>query len=155
MNKVSLLLVLIAGMLFSCSPGQKDKVNQEDKPIETPITGQQEEVIIPSDSGLVKLNIADGKGTVQIRKKESQTIYIEFPVEGYKRLSARLSSSDSTANVRFSQIFMPDGKMDGPWGINMEYDLPMDGTYKLSVHENMMAGDPWSGIFKVEVDLAK
>lgn len=53
--------------------------------------------------------------------------------------------SASWANLRLSQIVMPDGKMDGPFGQKTGYNLWQLGWYEFIFHENMMAGDPWSG----------
>ena len=108
-----------------------------------------------NDSGIVNIDVVSGHAEVFVHKKENQTIYLEFLSSGYKKLHGTLSSEDDTANIRFSQIFMPDGTMDGPFGREIEYDLLLDGTYRLSVHENMMAGDPWEGNFKVSLQLNK
>jgi hypothetical protein len=40
---------------------------------------------------------------------------------------------------------MPDGTMDGPFGLKTGYNLKQLGGYEFIFHENMMAGDPWSG----------
>ncbi len=157
MRKIILfsISILLAG--WTCTTNQKEK-NGEKPPLVSNISDSgnpTDEVIIPSDSGVVKINLKEGKGIVSIRKKAGQTIYIEFESEGYKKVLAYLSSTDSLANIRFSQIFLPDGTMDGPFGKNMEYVLSQNGLYKMSVHENMMAGDPWTGIFSVQLELIK
>jgi len=151
-----LLSVAICGLLFGCSNNRNQNADREDKQIQ-PIGQAQHkpEVVLPSNTGIVKVELTDGKGSVEVQKNENESVFLEFSVEGYKKLSAHLSSPDSAANIRISQIIMPGGKMDGPWGRDMEYDLPMDGTYKLSIHENMMAGDPWSGVFRAEIELTK
>ena len=154
MRKI-LLLVFISMLGFACSTGQKEQVNEEIEADALTGTKAEEQVVIPSDSGSVRINLFEGKGSVLTRKEENQTIYVEFLSEGYKKVSAHLSSPDSLANVRISQIFLPDGTMDGPFARDMEYPLTGDGVYKISVHENMMAGDPWSGVFKVEIELTK
>jgi len=155
MNKI-LLPIAVCILLLNCSNARKENTNPGKEQSQTTVVKQEEtETVLPSNAGIVKLDLVNGKGSLQIQKNENETVYIQFTSEGYKKISAHLSSPDSTANVRFSQIIMPDGKMDGPFGGEMEYDLPMDGIYKLSVHENMMAGDPWSGIFKAEITLSK
>jgi len=155
MNKILLFLFLAASFYYGCSSEKKDTSETGvsiEKESDNKKVGQ---VISPSDSAIIVLNLSEGQGFAQIRKKEDQTIYIQFESEGYKKISAKLSSPDSLANIRFSQIFLPDGTMDGPFGRDLEYDLSADGIYKISIHENMMAGDPWSGIFNVQVDLKK
>jgi hypothetical protein len=49
------------------------------------------------------------------------------------------------ANLRFSQIVMPSGTTDGPFGKSTGYNLAQFGGYQLIFSENMMAGEPWSG----------
>lgn len=152
MNKIILFSVFTILIGFACSGKQKEEIVNE-----TTINNKvkSEEIVMPSDSGVVKINLTDGKGSVRIQKKEDQTIYIEFPSNGYKKVSGWLSSPDSLANIRFSQIIMPDGTMDGPFGREVEYELPKEGIYRISIHENMMAGDPWAGIFDVKIELKK
>jgi len=155
MRKTVLLLSICIAFVFSgCKTDPKKSADSS--VTETPIPVEKtQQLVLPSDSGIVKIDLSNGKGTVRTQKKEDQTIYFEFVSKGYKTLYARLSSQDSLANIRFSQIFMPDGTMDGPFGRDMQYTLPSDGLYRISVHENMMAGDPWGGIFTVDVQLTK
>ena len=53
--------------------------------------------------------------------------------------------SASGANLRLSQIILPTGTMDGPFGQKTGYNLAQFGGYQLIFSENMMAGEPWSG----------
>lgn len=156
MNKVLILSVLISIAGHSCSTGQKENNSGKETVEKTQVTENKENnIILPSDSGIIKLTLVNGKASVTTQKEKDQTIYLKFESEGYKKITAHLSSPDSTANIRFSQIFMPDGTMDGPFGRDLNYDLPMDGLYKISIHESLMAGDPWSGILKAEIELLK
>jgi hypothetical protein len=56
-------------------------------------------------------------------------------------------------NLRLSQIVMPDGNMDGPFGIDSTITLAQLGRYNLIFNENMMSGDPWSGNAIVTITL--
>jgi hypothetical protein len=112
-------------------------------------------IIYPSDSDTIWINIVDGKGTVRIHKKEQQNINLKFSSQDYTQMYGVLSFRDSTANIRFSQITMPNGSMDGPFGKDITYDLKEKGNYRLSVHESLMAGDPWAGDFTVTINLSK
>lgn len=157
-TKYLLCLGVFAALVFtSCKLSPDDKnLSKGVAATATIETEQSPRFILPSDSGYIKLGtITDGEIFFQTRKELNQTIYIEFRSEGYKKVSADLSSPDSLANIRFSQIFLPDGTMDGPFGRHLDYQLPADGIYKLSVHENMMAGDPWGGDFRIRLKLEK
>jgi len=70
-----------------------------------------------------------------------------------KKLEAQLFPEQDTANIRFSQIFMPDGSSDGPFDRKLSYRLSKKGQYKLLIGENMMAGDEWKGKVKITISL--
>jgi len=154
MKKTVGLGVIIILICFSCNTKPRDTLSftVTDVPVSTNVE-QNDGFINPSDSGVVKLKLVDGEGRVKTRKAPNQTIFIEFKSKGYKKVMAHLTSQDASANIRFSQIFLPDGTMDGPFGRDLEYQLLADGLYRISIHENMMAGDPWNGEFEVEVKL--
>lgn len=155
MSKMILVTLSACALTFACSDN-KQKKNAEATISEIESTkDQQDNTIASSDSSVVKIALNEGKGKAIIQKKQDQIIYIEFENKGYKKLSAHLSSPDSLANIRFSQIFLTDGTMDGPFSRDLNYDLPTNGTYRISIHENMMAGDPWKGNFSVDISLTK
>lgn len=155
MKKIPLfILSLPLALLFSCgNGGRSNTTSNNDTIAETRTQGQQ--VITPSDSGVVNVPLSDGRGVVTVRKKADQMVTLQFTVDGYRKLNGYLTSKDSIANIRFSQITLPDGTMDGPFGREITYDLPADGTYRISIHESLMAGDPWSGIFTARIELTR
>jgi len=138
--KIYLFFLLFGSLLIGC--------NNLSKPL-------SENPVIPSDSGVVNMPLTEGKGHILIQKKANETIYVRFEVKDFHKIHAALSSPDPAANIRFSQIFMPDGTMDGPFGRDMQYNLSLDGKYQISIHENMMAGDPWSGNVVVDIELLR
>ncbi len=161
MKKTVVFLIAVNTTFYACSgsgkKGQENTILKDSLSVKNSLTPpvKPDSVAIASDSTIVQLSITDGKGKVQAHKNKGQTIYIRFESNRFKKLSAQLSSQDLNANVRFSQIKLPDGTMDGPFGQKMDYTLPSDGVYTLSVNENIMAGDPWEGDFTVEVVLSK
>ena len=104
---------------------------------------------------VVMLDVKDGRASATVHKESGQSVTFAFASGGYSKLSGRLCSGDTVANVRFSQIIMPDGSADGPFGREIVYDLTLEGVYNLIVNENMMAGDPWAGKFTIEIELTK
>lgn len=150
------IIAIIASCFLSCAcsfPTKKDSLEAGiDKPAENI---ENSPAMIPSNDGIIRLSVINGKGKIAIQKKKNQVIYVEFESKGYKKITALLYSTDSLANIRFSQITLPDGSMDGPFDRSLSYGIPSDGICKLSIHENMMAGDPWGGIMEVEVSLTK
>ena len=155
MKKILFISVAACSLLIGCN-NRKSNISEIQSTDDSPIVAtSREDVVIPASDDVVELNLIDGKGSVIIQKNERQNVYIEFTSNGFKKLRGHLSSLDSNANIRFSQIIMTNNQMDGPFGRDIEYDLPADGTYRLSVNENQMAGDPWGGVFKVEIELTK
>lgn len=154
MDKLIIPALAICLSLYACSaPAKKDSMETS---INNPIKKiESSPAMIPSGNGIIRLNIVNGKGDVMIQKKKNQTIHIEFESKGYKNITAQLFSTDSLANIRFSQITLPNKGMDGPFGRNLSYSISSDGIYKLSIHENMMAGNLWGGIMEVKVSLSK
>ena len=114
---------------------------------------QKREIIaVPSDSGTVKMNLTDGNGKLSVRKEPRQTVTLEFESGDYKKLEAQIVP-EKPGNLRISQIVLPDGTMDGPFGQSIRYDIPSPGTVRLLIGESLMQGDPWSGEFTVSVTL--
>ncbi len=111
--------------------------------------------ISPSASDVIVMDMQNGTARLKIHKKTGQTIHLKFASGDYTRMTAKLVSADENANVRFTQIEMPNGEADGPFGREMTYSLPVRGDYTLNISENLMAGDPWTGDFEVMLSLDK
>ncbi|MDL2320688.1 hypothetical protein LJC45_06120 [Alistipes sp. OttesenSCG-928-B03] len=146
MKTLTTIVLLAAVSMAGCSTCSRESGGDG--------TAAADKVIAPAVGDTVKLAWDGATGRAVIRKQEGQTILVAFDSGRYGRLDGVLSSDDSTANVRFTQVFMPDGSADGPFGSEMHRDLPAAGRYVVSVGENMMAGDPWGGTFAVELTLS-
>ncbi len=158
MKRALLLLTITGFALYACSDKKGQEMTEKKDSITKDTVTQTVKVdspVVSSDSTIVKLSLTEGKGKIQTHKNKGQTVYIQFQSQGFKKLSARLSSQAPDANVRIAQIKLPDGTMDGPFGQEMEYAFSFDGVYTLAVNENIMAGDPWEGDFTIEVSLKK
>ena len=60
-------------------------------------------------------------------------------VQDVDSLVATLHASGSQRNLRFNQIVMPDGTMDGPFGHELHYRTGQNGTYTLKIGKDNMA----------------
>ncbi|MCD7970937.1 MAG: hypothetical protein LUF87_11365 [Alistipes sp.] len=149
----SLLLVFILWSAVSCGNGRNGRametVARQYAHAGKPDTG----AICPDDGETVQAVFAKGRARNLIHKRRSQTVYVTFESEKGKTLHGRLMSKDTASNIRIFQITLPDGTMDGPFSMDITYRLPETGTYRLAIHENMMAGEPWEGDFKIELAL--
>lgn len=112
-------------------------------------------ILSPSGTEVIVLDMQNGTASLNIHKKEGQTIYLKFSSGDYKKLTGKLVSSDQWANIRFNQITMPNGEMDGPFSREITYDLAVKGDYLLNISESLMAGDPWEGDFEVTISLSR
>jgi hypothetical protein len=86
--------------------------------------------------------------------KKGDPVICYLPVVKGKKLTASVIPEKAKANIRFSHIYLPNGKLDGPFSPNMKYDLVQRGVYKIYISPNRMAGDPMSTdfILKVKVE---
>lgn len=154
MKQFLFTIIILVAAVYGCNNAPKPTNRQQLAVAEENDSVKLHRVIFPNDSGIVYLNFIEGKAKERIRKDSNQTVILEFNPGDSTYISAWLSSRDSLVNVRFSQIIMPDSTADGPFGEEVEYQLTQRGTYKLLIHENMMAGDPWAGVFMVRAELS-
>ncbi|MCD8031456.1 MAG: hypothetical protein LUF85_11725 [Bacteroides sp.] len=153
MNKLLLVLAILFLLFCGCTFASRDDASKQSLNEVHTDSPAQPAVAAAPHSGIIPIQLNDGHGQLQVHKEKDETIYLEFNSDGYDRLQARIFSADSLANLRFSQIVLPNGNTDGPFGGRMDYMLPIHGIYRLLIHENRMAGDPWGGYFTVEINL--
>ncbi len=79
------------------------------------------------------------------------TIICYLPVKQGKHLSATVQPVKGNGNVRFNQLWLPDGSSDGPFGKKLEYDLHGSGLYQLYIGASKMAENPYIGNFTLTV----
>ena len=148
--KISFLTSLII-MLFMVSCHQQDE-NETIVELKVPMDSPTNQVLpIPSKDTLHVLN-TNGDTLVLDLQMDSigQHHNIPIKIQSGKNLFGELSSKDSMANIRFTQIEMPDLKFDGPFGRNLKYKIKDTGEYHLIIGQNLMAGDPWKGDFTLK-----
>lgn len=150
--KTIIIICLTSLLLCACnnSPRQAATVSTSED-----ATSPTNTVLHPAEADTITLNIQNGKATARIYKVADQHINIKFNAGDFTRMTGTVTSPDSTANIRFSQILMPDGQMDGPFGRDISYNLDKRGNYVLFLHENQMAGDPWAGEIIVGLSLSR
>ena len=85
----------------------------------------------------------------------SHPVTVTIPVVKNAQLSLVLKPSDSTANLRINQIFMPDGKADGPFGRSLTRKIGTTGNCKVIIGEDLMQGEEWKGKFSLAIKMVK
>ncbi len=96
--------------------------------------------------------------TFTIHHQADEDDFVYFINDGFTKLTVNiffLSATEFSPNLRLAQIIMPDGTMDWPFGTETTYDLTQNGWYQLRFHENMMAGDPWTGDATITISVSK
>lgn len=116
----------------------------------------EEAILLPSVEGVVNPVLLDGARKVTIRKTAGKKVYADFEADGYTHLHAVIAPVGTTeANLRISMITLPGGATDGPFGREIDYDIPSSGTIRLEIGESMMQGDEWGGDFTLDIRLTK
>ncbi|MCD8194395.1 MAG: hypothetical protein LUD74_07625 [Tannerellaceae bacterium] len=120
----------------------------------TDLGGTSDPVYIAGEPQIIRPDVVDGKGNIDIYKYASQDVQVEIEPMGYHTLTARISSNDPQANLRFGFLILPDNTMEGPFGRELTYQLPGDGIYKLIISDYLQGeAEPWSGYFTLTFEL--
>ena len=82
-------------------------------------------------------------------------IYVKFKNEDSGELEAKIVPTTGKGNVRFNQIIFPDKTSDGPFGMDLKIHLDQKGNYILVIGHSLMADNPFSGKFKVQLEIKK
>lgn len=109
-------------------------------------------------SGLAKdsivLGFENGQAHKTVAMEKGKRVTFTFEIKKIPAvLFAEVVPEQQDGNVRFAQIFMPDGSADGPFGNQLEYKLSHKGLYRLVVTENQMVGTPYYGKFTLRLNL--
>jgi hypothetical protein len=152
--KTFFLICMSCTLAYGCTDAGKKKAEM---PVvkENTVKTDNSAIVAPSKSDTIYIDVRDGKGKLKVRKKVRQHLYFVFDSHDFKEITATLSSDGPHVNVRFTRIIMPNGEMDGPFGTTISRELPVNGRYMLDVHENEMAGEPWTGDFEINISLSK
>jgi uncharacterized protein YxeA len=82
-------------------------------------------------------------------------IYVKFKNEDSGELEAKIVPTTGKGNIRFNQIIFPDRTSDGPFGMDLKIHLEQKGNYILVIGHSLMADNPFSGKFKVQLEIKK
>ncbi|MEP6466405.1 MAG: hypothetical protein ABJB05_08865 [Parafilimonas sp.] len=119
-------------------------------------TSKQINTLLPKRDTLLNVDLNNNKGSVSgYLSGIGKHVVILVPVKSGDSIIAELIPESDTANIRFTQIYIPvgkTGKYDGPFGRKLRYPTKkIKGNYKLIVGENLMAEGDWKGNFTCNV----
>lgn len=164
------LLVVVCGTFtwMACNDSPKSDEKESETASDNIIPQQEQDTIIHTNTAdsvpkniqfdsVIHLAFAPDSISVSVKGhvgKKGEPVICYLPVTVGKKLTASVIPDNKKATIRFSHIYFPNGKSDGPFGNTMKYDLTQRGTYKIYISPNMMAGDPVSSdfILKVKVE---
>lgn len=101
----------------------------------------------------IHVKIVYGKAKIDTVKLPRQKLVFVLNSDTASKLNLKITSQDSTANLRISQIIDSKGNTDGPFGREVEFPIMEKGIQKILVSENQMQGDPWGGRITLDVKL--
>ena len=87
--------------------------------------------------------------------KSYQQIHLVIQGLAADSLQAKLSFKQEDRNLRFNQIVLPDGTMDGPFGNELMYSTKEKGDYTLIIGKDNMADGNVEGPVSIEIALTK
>lgn len=68
-------------------------------------------------------------------------------------LTAELRPERSAGNIRFSQIYLPNGATDGPFGRSLSKEITQAGVIQLRIGPSQMANNPYRGKFSIRLQM--
>ena len=131
------------GFINETSPSKFDSI----KP-----TGNYDSLVV-KNKDILPFGPQVNKITAIAEKKEGEKFSLFFDVTTQTKAFVKITTDDELANIRLNQIITPDQESDGPFGKEAEFPLYQGGTYQLIFSESLMQGNPFSGKFKVEIEL--
>ena len=153
--KIGLIIVSLF-LVFSCNQKENDKtipVNSTDT-IVTVKDKVADKVVNAQHRDTINMLVQDEKGSYSafgIIDSIHPIIYVKFTNENPGNLHAVVTPVNGAGNIRFNQIFFPDKRADGPFGQEVTLELKQIGEHTLIIGHSLMAENPYSGKFKVEI----
>lgn len=153
-GKSILYTTVVIASLMACNTNNQ---RQQDANIDTTVVEADTTSAVTDTSTFVAtqdsipLTLINGAATQKAIMEKGKHVVFSFDIPSPGKLQANVKPEEAKGNVRIAQIFMPDNAADGPFGMEMEYDLKQPGKYRLVVSENQMAGDPYNGPFTLSI----
>ncbi|SDE07321.1 hypothetical protein [Niabella drilacis] len=133
-------------------PQQQDPGLHHTVPDTVPLTGHPESRPVHTGDSVIVLLVKEQDTTLLANiRKDYQQIHVRVPVTNTTQLDVKLQPEGKDRNLRVSQIEMPDGKTDGPFGSTMEYTTKKPGIYTLIIARSNMADGQVKGPVRIIV----
>lgn len=111
-----------------------------------PDTARNRKLVLSLDKGTDSVSVSAGI------EGPGKSVHITLNITHGRELVASVTPDAPNGNVRISQVIMPDGSADGPFGRSMRYPVKQKGHYELVIGQNLMAAEKeWKGMFLLKV----
>ncbi len=140
--KTLLFLLMCIGLWLGCSKKGPEAEGSFSIPEHTNKEALPEIIMLQNNDTLI---ISDQVRTLRFRKQAKAVNFLKINNKKPQVYTLQLQPLDTLGNIRFSQVLLPDGTSDGPFGTELTYNFEFSGTYIIKMAENMMSGDPWEG----------
>lgn len=104
-----------------------------------------------SQNGAEKIYFDNGQLVKQMKFSSGHTDTLYINVHAADSVRITIKTASDTANIRISQLFCPDGSADGPYGRELKYRFRDSGRYYMTVNENKMIGNTYTGSYTAEI----
>lgn len=159
------VLLIVSGVLITIACNDSNKTDEKKSETASDNSIPQQDSFVNTTTAdsvpqniqidsVIHLAFAPGNISVTVKghlAKKGDPVICYLPVTHGKKLEASVVPDNKKATIRFSHLYLPDGKSDGPFGNTMKYELKQKGAYKIYIGHNMMAGDPVSSDFVLKV----
>lgn len=161
----ALYIALLSVLLFACNNPDHPKPLQQagdsnlngqvpQSPDGNAGTADPSSAAVEGKDSVIILTVTKNTDTLSAEiRKDYQQVHVQIPVTNTRHLKAQLKPEGRERNIRISQIELPDGKTDGPFGAGMEYKTSRKGTYTLIIARNNMADGEVKGPVQILVVL--
>lgn len=121
-------------------------VMKEEKPKEISDTFRVikgDSIIKTINGDMIPLTISDEFTT------EKQKFILKIKNFTGKKIMGTVNATDKDMNIRFNQIKLPNGELDGPFGREINYDVKQNGEIWLIIGKSLMASGKSTGKFTI------
>lgn len=130
-------------------------IKKEDAEIPDTLTAVDNTVTV-EEKGRVLVKTIEGNRFPMVTQeeftKDRDKLILKISNYSKPQLKAKILTEEKDFNIRFNQIKLPDGNMDGPFGREITYDIPEKGEVWLIIGKNNMADGKITGPFSVKIE---
>ncbi|HSN49410.1 MAG TPA: hypothetical protein VLR29_11670 [Flavobacterium sp.] len=148
----NLLFLLISIFFISC---QQKEIKKASVKVMEPIPAKKNEEDNKQFGDTIYMNYKNEKHLFAAEgfiDSIHSRVYVKFKNEEPGELKANIITTTGRGNIRFNQIIFPDKTSDGPFGMDLKIHLGQKGNYILVIGHSLMADNPYSGNFKVQLE---